>query len=95
MLGHGFQPVFRFNSTINNSSQIAATTPVRIANPICSNDASVHPQVRTKSLRKVSKETTESAIRDIQDSSDLESALLRCLFLIVSVFFLKKPFLGN
>ncbi|XP_041991645.1 pentatricopeptide repeat-containing protein At1g10910, chloroplastic-like isoform X1 [Salvia splendens] len=77
VLGHGFQPVFRFNSTINNSSQIAATMPVHIANPICSNDASVHPQVRTKSLRKVSKETTESAIRDIQDSSDLECALLR------------------
>lgn len=92
MLGRGFQPVFRFNSTVNNTSHIAATTPVRIASPICSNHASLHPQVRTKSLTKVSKESRESAIRDIQDSSDLESALLRCLFLILAVFLLKKPF---
>lgn len=78
----------------------------RITTPVCFSATSMHTEVRSKStnvsknLSKTlvaSQKTRESAIHDIQHSSDLESALLRFLFIDVChcCCFLLKTFLAT
>ncbi|KAK6156972.1 hypothetical protein DH2020_011220 [Rehmannia glutinosa] len=92
VLGNGFQPAFVFPTTRPIKSSKPATItfatppPQRVSTPISSNGAEKHSEVRSKPLnvsRNLSKnpsasyKTRESAILDIQHSSDLASALLR------------------
>ncbi|KAK6156967.1 hypothetical protein DH2020_011215 [Rehmannia glutinosa] len=92
VLGNGFQPAFLFPTTrpIKNSKPATTTfatpPPQRVSTPISSNGAEKHSEVRSKPLnvsRNLSKNPStsykarESAILDIQHSSDLSSALLR------------------
>lgn len=85
VLGNGL----RFHSTrpINNSGQIAAPQLGSVTLPVSSiANATTHTQVWSKSANAskisntpvASRKTKESAIQDIQHSSNLESALSRC-----------------
>lgn len=97
VLGNGYHPVFHFHSTrpFKNSGHIATPPPPtqlrRVTTPVSSSASATHTEVRSKSTN-VSKniaawhKTKESAIHDIQHSSDLESALLR-FWLIFLCFF--------
>lgn len=107
VLGNGFR--FHSNRPINNSGQIAAPQLGRVTLPVSSiANATTHTQVWSKSANAsklskspvASRKTKESAIQDIQHSSNLESALSRCcssmfafLFLLFSVFFLATAYI--
>ncbi|KAL3638164.1 hypothetical protein CASFOL_018034 [Castilleja foliolosa] len=92
-LANAFRPVFGFRTTRPNkkskpivAAKFATPPPQRVSAPTSSNENVKRSQVRSKSINapkrtsknlSASNKARESAIVDIQDSSDLASALLR------------------